>query len=79
MSDLERAITGHFAPYREVMFWSPRLILDQCSPGLYIEALLVDEEAADVVWEAWDKGEIDDLAAFAAWSLLASHAMLYLA
>jgi hypothetical protein len=25
---------------------------------LYIEALLVDEEAADVIWEAWDAGEI---------------------
>ncbi len=25
---------------------------------IYIEALLVDEEAADQVWEAWDKGEI---------------------
>ncbi len=30
---------------------------------IYIEALLVDEELADQVWEAWDKGEIDDLAA----------------
>ena len=27
---------------------------------IYIEALLVDEELADQVWEAWDKGEIDD-------------------
>jgi len=26
----------------------------------YIEALLVDEELADLVWEAWDKGEIED-------------------
>jgi len=25
-----------------------------------MEALLVDEELADQVWEAWDKGEIDD-------------------
>ena len=25
---------------------------------IYIEALLVDEEAADQVWEAWDGGEI---------------------
>ncbi len=24
---------------------------------IYIEALLVDEEAADHVWEAWDKGK----------------------
>ena len=26
----------------------------------YIEALLVDEELADQVWEACDAGEIDD-------------------
>ena len=38
---------------------------------LYIEALLVDEELADLVWEAWDVGEIDDeLAAIAWWSIL---------
>ncbi len=30
---------------------------------IYIEALLVDEELADQVWEAWDTGEIDDLTA----------------
>ncbi len=34
---------------------------------IYIEALLVDEELADWVWEAWDAGEIDDLAASVAW------------
>ncbi len=27
---------------------------------IYIEALLVDEELADQVWEAWDKWEISD-------------------
>ena len=27
---------------------------------IHIEALLVDEELADQVWEAWDAGEIDD-------------------
>ena len=32
---------------------------------IYIEALLVDEELADQVWEAWDKGEISD--EIAAW------------
>ena len=26
----------------------------------YIDALLVDKELADQVWEAWDAGEIDD-------------------
>ena len=36
----------------------------------YIEALLVDEEAADLVWEAWDAGEIDDRTAALAWWLV---------
>ncbi len=27
---------------------------------IYIEALLVDEDLADQVWQAWDKGEIDE-------------------
>ena len=39
---------------------------------LYIEALLVDPEAADRVWEAWDSGEIDDELVEKAWVLLAS-------
>ena len=35
---------------------------------LYIEALVVDKELADQVWELWDKGMIpDDLAAWAGW------------
>ncbi len=34
---------------------------------LYIEALLVDEELADQVCQAWDEGEIDDLIALRAW------------
>ena len=25
---------------------------------IYIEALLVNEDLADQVWEAWDKGEL---------------------
>ncbi len=37
---------------------------------LYIEALLVDEELADQVWEAWDAGEIDDDVANCAWWLI---------
>ena len=37
----------------------------------YIEALLVDEELADQVWQAWDIGEIDDQVAFIAWWLVA--------
>ncbi len=35
---------------------------------IYNEALMVDEELADQVWEAWDKGEIDDLEAWLAWA-----------
>ncbi len=34
---------------------------------IYIEALLVDEEITDQVWEAWDRGEIDCLGAGIAW------------
>ncbi len=37
---------------------------------IYIEALLVDEELADQVWEAWDAGEIDDQIACIAWMLI---------
>ncbi|VUX54940.1 protein of unknown function [uncultured Woeseiaceae bacterium] len=39
---------------------------------LYVEALLVDEDAADQVWEAWDTGEIDDQVAWLAWWLITS-------
>ena len=36
----------------------------------YAEALLVDEDLADQVWELWDAGVItDDLAAWAWWRL----------
>ena len=38
---------------------------------IYVETLLVDEELADQVWEAWDAGEIDDLTAWLAWAALA--------
>ncbi len=39
---------------------------------LYIEALLLDEELADQVWEVWDAGEIDDVRATLAWVLVAA-------
>ena len=39
---------------------------------IYIEALLVDEESADQVWEAWDKGEIDEQVAWLAWWVITS-------
>ena len=35
---------------------------------IYIEAILVDEELADQVWEAWNAGEIGG--AIAAWAWL---------
>ena len=38
---------------------------------IYIEALLVDEELADQVWEAWDAGEISDFVAAWAWWIVA--------
>jgi len=37
----------------------------------YISALLVDEDLADQVWEAWDKGEADEETACIAWMLIA--------
>jgi hypothetical protein len=38
---------------------------------LYVEALLVDEAAADEVWALWDAGIIaDDITAWA-WAILA--------
>ncbi len=36
---------------------------------IYIEALLVDEELADQVWEAWDEGEIST--SWAVWMWIA--------
>ena len=38
---------------------------------LYIEALLVDEDLADQVWELWNRGVVSDEAASLAWLLLA--------
>ncbi len=37
-----------------------------------IEALLVDEELADKVWEAWEQGEIEEVTAFWAWWTIAA-------
>jgi len=34
---------------------------------IYIEALLVDEDLADQVWELWDAGVITDGLAVSAW------------
>jgi len=38
---------------------------------IYIEALLVDEELADLVWQAWDGAIISDgLAAWVWWTII---------
>ena len=38
---------------------------------VYIEAMLVDENLADLVWEAWDGGVISDDLAATAWLVIA--------
>ncbi len=38
---------------------------------IYIEALLVDEDLADQVWELWNAGVITDDLAASAWAILA--------
>ncbi len=40
----------------------------------YIEALLVDEELADQVWQAWIAGVIGDLPALLVWWCIADSA-----
>jgi len=40
--------------------------------GLDIDALLVDENLADQVWELWDAGVITDDSAAWAWWLIAA-------
>ncbi len=44
---------------------------------IYVEALLVDEDLADQVWEAWDMGEADDHTACIAWILIAGFVFPY--
>ena len=39
---------------------------------IYIEALLVDEELADQLWELWDRGVIGDKLVLIAWMLIVS-------
>ena len=38
---------------------------------LYIEAILRDEDAADLVWEAWHSGQLTDAQAASQWALIA--------
>ena len=40
----------------------------------YIEALLVDEDLADEVWESWAAGVIDNELTMIAWLLIAMSA-----
>ena len=56
-------------------------VLPACCDGanmltrIYMEALLVDQELADQVWEAWDKGEIDgEIAVLMWWSIAQPYA-----
>ena len=35
--------------------------------AIYIEGLLVNEDLTDLVWEAWNAGELCDMAASIAW------------
>ncbi len=37
---------------------------------IYVEALLVDDELADQVWEAWYSGDMSDAVAAWAWWLI---------
>ncbi len=39
---------------------------------IYIEALLVDKELADQVWEAWDLEKTEDAVALLAWLMVAT-------
>ncbi len=38
----------------------------------YIDALLVDEELADLVWEEWSAGTINDKQSSSAWLIIAA-------
>ena len=38
---------------------------------IYIDTLMANEELADQVWEAWDKGEIDQHTAITRWGFIA--------
>jgi len=42
---------------------------------IYIEALLVDEELADQVWQMWTSGQISDDVATIGWVLIASQTL----
>ena len=72
MSDLERAITGYSPQIYTGVYQGYRVILWAMFARLYIEARLVNPEAADVVWEAWHSGAITTYKAAWAWWATAS-------
>ena len=45
---------------------------------VYVEALLVDEDLADQVRGAWNKGEVDDQLAWLLWRLESQQCTSYL-
>ena len=45
---------------------------------LYIEALLVDEEAADAIWETWTRGKLTTYEAGWGWWRIAQSSKWYL-
>ncbi len=63
---------NHTLQSRLVPVHLPYLPGHSCSmlTELYVEALLVDEDLADQVWELWDDDVIDDELAAIAWLLL---------
>ena len=64
-----RSMTSNFKANcrdsRTEMYYPVEWNLDMLSE-IYIEALLVDEELADQVWEAWFRGDFDDFTAIQA-------------
>ncbi len=45
---------------------------------IYIEALLVDEDLADQVWGAMEKGEIDNMREYRAWLIVACYPFVFI-
>ncbi len=66
---------NHTLQSRLVPVHLPYLPGHSCSmlTELYVEALLVDEEQADQVWELWDVDVINDELAAIAWLWLCEH------
>ncbi len=50
-----RRISLPFVEFRQLAQSTENAIVWPMLTEIYIEALLVDEELADQIWEAWDK------------------------